>query len=86
MRRKRYPILEFDPEREAVIHPSNVVDPADKPEKCVICFFHEVLLGLVASGKARRIELGQVQLHHVACGHMLPDQLCFGCASMSLGF
>jgi len=55
MRRKRYPILEFDPAREAVIHPSNVVDPEDVPERCVICFFNEVLLSLVASGKARRI-------------------------------
>ena len=55
MRRKRYPILEFDPSPKAVIHPSNVVDPADVPERCVVCFFNEVITGLAESGKARRV-------------------------------
>lgn len=38
-----YPILEFDPAREAVIEPSRVVTPRDVPECCVVCFFNDVL-------------------------------------------
>jgi uridine phosphorylase len=38
-----YPILEFDPSREALIEPSKVIKPRDVPEHCVICFFKEVI-------------------------------------------
>jgi uridine phosphorylase len=38
-----YPILEFDPTREAMVEPSRVIQPQDVPEHCVICFFKEVL-------------------------------------------
>lgn len=38
-----YPILEFDPSREALIEPSKVIRPRDVPEHCVICFFKEVI-------------------------------------------
>lgn len=70
MRRKRYPILEFDPAREAVIHPSNVVSPADVPERCVLCFFREVLVGLEEAGQARRVgrmasEIGEIPVYAV---------------------
>ena len=37
------PILEFDPEREAVIEPTRVIEPRDLPERCVLTFFREVL-------------------------------------------
>jgi uridine phosphorylase len=38
-----YPILEFDPAREAFIEPSRLVRPRDVPEHCIICFFNEVI-------------------------------------------
>lgn len=38
-----YPILEFDPAREAFIEPSNVYQKLDMPENCVICFFRDVV-------------------------------------------
>ncbi len=38
-----YPILEFDPEPEAVIEPRRVIQSIDMPEHCVICFFQEVI-------------------------------------------
>jgi len=38
-----FPILEFDPTREAMVEPSRVIQPRDVPEHCVICFFKEVL-------------------------------------------
>jgi uridine phosphorylase len=38
-----YPILEHDPTREAFIEPSNVINPRDMPDGCVICFFKDVI-------------------------------------------
>ena len=55
MRRKRYPILEFDPAREAVIHPRHIVAPADVPEHCVICFFRETFARLVDENQAKKV-------------------------------
>jgi uridine phosphorylase len=48
-----YPILEFDPTREALIEPSRVISPRDVPEHCVICFFQEVIDKVVAEHDAR---------------------------------
>ena len=69
--RAEYPILEFDPTRDAVIEPSRCIDPEDVPQHCVVCFFKEVLDGLVASGRARRIhdmrsEMGTHPLYELA--------------------
>jgi len=49
-----YPILEFDPSREALIEPSKVIKPRDVPEHCVICFFKEVI-DKVASDHAAKV-------------------------------
>lgn len=38
-----FPILEFDPTREAFIEPSKTIRRRDMPDHCVICFFKEVL-------------------------------------------
>lgn len=37
-----YPILEFDPQREAVIEPAQLNAARDVPEHCVVCFFKDV--------------------------------------------
>ncbi len=50
-----YPILEYDPAREAMIEPSRVIQPRDVPEHCVICFFKEVLDKVVAEYNAKVI-------------------------------
>jgi uridine phosphorylase len=50
-----YPILEFDPAREALIEPSRLIEPRDVPEHCVICFFKEVIENVVAEYHARTI-------------------------------
>jgi uridine phosphorylase len=50
-----YPILEFDPAREAVIEPARLVEAVSVPEHCVACFFTEVIAGLVGEGKARQV-------------------------------
>jgi uridine phosphorylase len=38
-----YPILEYDPTAEAFIEPSQVAGKRDMPERCVICFFMDVI-------------------------------------------
>lgn len=38
-----YPILEFDENREALIEPGRVIKAAQVPERCVLCFFHDVV-------------------------------------------
>lgn len=50
---KPYPILEFDPQREAVIEPGKVIRQRDVPEACVICFFQEVIQQVAAEHQAR---------------------------------
>ncbi len=53
MESSRYPVLEFDPTREALIEPSRFIEPRDVPQHCVICFFEEVIEHIVANRQAR---------------------------------
>jgi uridine phosphorylase len=58
-----YPILEFDPTQEAIIEPRRLIQPKDLAECCVLCFFQEVISGLVEKKQAhvvdtRRSEMG----------------------------
>ncbi|MDI6784042.1 MAG: nucleoside phosphorylase [bacterium] len=46
MKRKKYPILEFDHSPKAIIEPSQVIKPIDISEHCVLCFFQEVVTKL----------------------------------------
>lgn len=48
-----YPILEYDPAREAFIEPSKVIKPRDVPEHCVICFFSDVIEQVAAERGAK---------------------------------
>jgi len=38
-----FPILEFDEEREAVIEPSKAIKHRDVPERCVVCYFRQII-------------------------------------------
>lgn len=53
MKYSDYPILEYDETREAFIEPSRQIKKRDVPEHCVICFFKEVLDGIVRDHNAR---------------------------------
>jgi uridine phosphorylase len=53
--RQRYPILEFDPVRRAIIEPSKIIKPVDAPAHCVICFFGEVVESVCAKHQAKTI-------------------------------
>ncbi len=48
-----YPILEFDPERQALIEPTHVIKPRDVPEHCVITFFREIIEKVVVEHRAK---------------------------------
>lgn len=50
-----YPILEFDPVREAIVEPSRLIRSRDVPVHCVICFFKEVLDKVIVEQQARLI-------------------------------
>ena len=41
MKEMKYPILEFDEDRNAFLKPGDIMKPTDISEKCVLCFFGE---------------------------------------------
>ena len=43
MYQEKYPILEFDPTRRAILEPSEVFKPIDISEYCVMCFFKDII-------------------------------------------
>jgi len=45
---KEFPILEFDEDKDAYIKPSDVVNPIDAPERCVMCFFDEAIEKIIS--------------------------------------
>ncbi len=53
--RADYPILEFDPAREAVLEPSQIRGPIDVPEHAVPCFFQEVIEKVCGEGRATEL-------------------------------
>jgi uridine phosphorylase len=50
-----YPILEYDPTREAFIEPSKEIKKRDMPEHCVICFFKEIIEKIVSEKNAKML-------------------------------
>jgi len=54
-----YPILDFDPTLEAIIEPRKIIKPIDIPERCVLCFFQDVITQVCHDGGRRVI----AQLH-----------------------
>lgn len=55
MHDERYPILDFDPTPEAIIEPRKVIKPIDIPERCVLCFFQDVITTVCHEGGRRVI-------------------------------
>ena len=77
----KYPILEYDPERTAIIEPSRNFKPLDgMPEHCVLCFFQNVIEQLVEQGLAVELasnptEQGQRRFYALDCGPGRPVTL-----------
>jgi len=66
----RYPILEFDPEREAILSPQAGLRGRTVPRKAVLCFFQDVLNDLRDSGMLKEIgalksEIGRNPLYQL---------------------
>lgn len=72
--RQEYPILEYDPDRTAIIEPSRVIEPIENmPEHCVLCFFYNVIEQFVQENLAREIksyptESGMRRFYEFDCG------------------
>lgn len=62
MKKAAFPILEFDPDQEAIIDPQKLIQPRDVPEQCVVCFFADVIAWLVAHHDARVIAHSQSEI------------------------
>ena len=64
-----YPILEHDDTREALMEPSRLVRREDVPQRCVACFFAEVIDDLVAGGARiaanRKSEMGDHPIYEI---------------------
>lgn len=50
-----YPILEYDPNPDALIEPSRLLLPIDIPRHCVLCFFQDVIGRLRERGLLREV-------------------------------
>jgi len=48
MLQKEFPILEFDEDKNAFIRPTNIIQPLDITEKCILCFFSEAIEKILA--------------------------------------
>jgi uridine phosphorylase len=56
MRPRKYPILDFDASRKAIIEPGEIIQPRDYARRVVFCFFYDVIADLVKSGKAVQVD------------------------------
>ncbi|MBN1582325.1 MAG: phosphorylase, partial [Anaerolineae bacterium] len=76
-----YPILEFDPDRVAIIQAGEHIERIkDMPEHCVICFFQDVIDHFLERGLAQEIfsmrsEIGPRPLYRLDLGLGRPVSL-----------
>ncbi len=68
----KLPILEFDPNREALLNPGKLIQPhAGMPVSCVLCFFQDVIdhlksQGLLTEITSLRCEMGRHPVYRFA--------------------
>lgn len=55
MEKEKYPILEFDDSRDALINATNFIKPVDGFENCVITFFRDALERMMEEGKLTQV-------------------------------
>lgn len=58
----QYPIIDFDPDRDAIIRPFMTEDPPDFPELVVMCFFKEVVEKVAEQTAARTVYVGKSEV------------------------
>jgi len=57
-----YPIIDFDPDREAIIRPFMTENPPDFPELVVMCFFKEVIEKVAEQYEAKTVYIGKSEV------------------------
>ncbi len=67
---KDFQMLEFDPDRNAIINPELCVHKIDFPERAVACFFHEVIDKIVREEMfipidCQRSEMGPLPIYEI---------------------
>lgn len=67
---REFPILEFDPDRQAFLEPTRLIQPIDIAERCVICFFKEVVDSMAERGELHkmaelRCECGKIPIYEM---------------------
>ena len=60
-----FPIIDFDPDRDAIIRPFMTETPPDFPELVVMCFFKEVVEKVAAEHAARTVYVGKSEIGEV---------------------
>jgi len=70
LRRKQFPILEFDKTIEAVIEPSKLIRKIDIAEHCVICYFQDVITNIAKTHNATKVhalrsEIGEHPVYEI---------------------
>jgi len=50
IKKSDYPILEYDPAPKAIVEPTEVIPNINPPERCIVCFFREILEKYEANG------------------------------------
>lgn len=73
MTNQPFPILEFDPARDALIEPHRLIRPIAIPTHAVACFFQDVIASLVEEGRAtllatQRSEMGAHPVYRLDAG------------------
>ncbi|NOU71264.1 hypothetical protein GC098_07480 [Paenibacillus sp. LMG 31458] len=69
MDKKDFPLMEYDDEKTSLINPNENIQPLDfQPEKCVVCFFQEVIDKLDSEGRLKvlaelRSEIGKHKVY-----------------------
>ncbi|MHA1682102.1 MAG: nucleoside phosphorylase [Promethearchaeota archaeon] len=55
MDKKFIPLMEYDPEKKAIIEPSKLFKKQDVPERCILCFFYGIIKKWAEEGKLTKI-------------------------------
>lgn len=68
MQKQPYPILEYDPAREALIEPGKLLKPLDRAPHGVLCFFREVIAAVTRPDQVIyeiKSELGPMPIYEI---------------------
>lgn len=55
IKKEKYPILEFDPDKNSIIEPRKILDSINISEYCVITFFNDVITKYLEQGKLTKV-------------------------------